>query len=102
MKDHPEAMQQKMLHLFKTHERELQEDVILHARMVDWITLHGYLQLALRHPQTTGSTRRFVEEVCLRIEQAALAKGVMDAEMIEYLRRDQQQVEAQARARRTQ
>jgi hypothetical protein len=97
--DHPEAIQQKLLHLFKTHEKELKEDVLINARMVDWITLHGYLQLALRHPETTGPTRHFIEEVCVRIEQAALMKGVLDTEIIEYLRRDQADVEATMRER---
>jgi hypothetical protein len=96
-KEHPESVQRQMLQLFKTHEKQLREDVVVHARLVDWISMHGYLQLALRHPDTTGATRHFIEGICLEIEQAALKAGVFDVEIIAYLRRDQEQVEAEAR-----
>ncbi|MDD5199240.1 MAG: hypothetical protein PHC88_05500 [Terrimicrobiaceae bacterium] len=97
MSAHHEKMQERTLELFRSHEKEMREDVAFTMRLADWVLIHGHLQLALRHPEATGRSRLSAERLVAAIEAICLDKGVFDRELIDYLARDQATVEQQAR-----
>jgi hypothetical protein len=49
----------------------------MEASLLSWMAVHGYLCLALRHPDSTGPTRELIEEM---LEQ--LGALLVDREML--------------------
>jgi len=50
------------------------------ANLLTWLTVHGNLCLALRHPQNQGPSRRFVVDFVKQLGELLVAWGVITDE----------------------
>jgi len=55
-----------------------------------WFAIHGYLCLALRHPQTTDPSRQIVLDLVGDLEAAFLSLGLLDQEDINLIHKVEQ------------
>lgn len=55
-----------------------------------WLAIHGYLCLALRHPQATGPTRQIALDLVQDLEAAFLAQGLLDQEDVDLIHKVEQ------------
>ena len=60
-------------HAEKAHER-----VHVEADLFTWMSVHGNLQLALRHPENQGPSRKIVENFVEALAAVLVRGGIID------------------------
>jgi len=63
-----------------------------------WLAIHGYLCLALRHPQTTGPSRQIALDLVGDLEAAFLSLGLLDQEDINLIHKVEQDAQETLKA----
>jgi hypothetical protein len=58
-------------------------DGTVKANLLTWITVHGNLCLALRHPQNIGSSRKLAVEFTKALGKALVEWGALTPEQLE-------------------
>jgi hypothetical protein len=55
----------------------------IEADLFTWMTVHGNLQLALRHPENVGPSRAVMENFVQSLEEILVRGGIIDQEDID-------------------
>ena len=58
--------------------------VSIEASLLDWMTIHGNLCLALRHPQNTGDSRAVLIAMVHRIGKMLVKGGMLTQAELDY------------------
>lgn len=69
----------------KLTDEELKKVIAIEFPALSWITIHGNLCLALRHPQNVGASRPVAISALEWIEQQLFMAGILDQEDIETI-----------------
>jgi hypothetical protein len=69
--------------LAEAAKEKAREDLEVHADLLTWTAVHGSLQLALRHPQHTGPSRRIVEAFIQQLGQELIRRQFLTQQIIE-------------------
>lgn len=65
--------------------------VIVDGTLLDWMTVHGNLCLALRHPQNKGESRALVVSMVYKLGTLLIKEGILTAEEMNMATRLEQE-----------
>jgi hypothetical protein len=71
----------------KLDPRALAAPVAVEAPMLTWVTVHGNLCLALRHPENRGQSRELCLDLVRRLADLIVSEGIMTPEEMDEANR---------------
>ena len=70
-------------------KRLLTTNFSISANLLTWLTVHGNLCLALRHPQNRGASRPYVIGFTKELGKLLVRYGVMTEEQLKHAEREE-------------